>query len=114
MFKFKKCPKVTHPLFSNLKIHIKKFVIGSSKPCFLSIHLKGFPHIYFPKMSGNHAPSHRSICAHIDLHHLFKHDLCKNQVQIQKFHANRTSGSGDIAISLFLPDLVQNFYTRCL
>jgi len=50
----------------------------------------------------------------IDLHHLFQHDPCTNQVQIPKFHSNRTSGSGDIAISFFLPDLVPNFDTRCL
>jgi hypothetical protein len=65
-------------------------------------------------MSGNDATSHCFISAWIDLHHLFLHDPCKNQVQIPNFQANRTSGSGDIAISFFLPDLVQNFDTRCL
>jgi len=50
----------------------------------------------------------------IDLHHLFQHDPCKKQVQIPKFHSNRTSGSWDIAISFFLPDLVSNIDTRCL
>jgi len=40
-------------------------------------------------------------CAQIDFAHLFALNPCKNRVQIPKFAANQTSGSGDIANPIF-------------